>query len=43
MRSPSVSFEVAKNRREGSWRPSALNCVKEAIETGVVVEAVGER
>ena len=43
MRSPSVSFEVAKNRREGSWRPSALNCVKEAKETEVAEAAAGER
>lgn len=37
MRSPPVSVEAAKNRREGSWRSSGLNCEKEANE------AEGER
>ena len=43
MRSPPVSVDAAKNRREGSWRSSALNCGKEVKETERAEEAVGER
>lgn len=32
MRSPPVFVDAAKNRREGSWRSSALDCVKETKE-----------